>query len=313
MIFILNKYYEIKRGEFFLCVFFSVDKFVLLCYNANNKFIQNQEVFILEQAINAIISFATEYGLKIVGALLFLVIGLNVSKLLVKLIIKSKGFQKLSEDVRKFASSAIGFIFKLVVILSFVAILGVPMASILALLGTAGVAIGLGLQGSLGNFAGGIILMIFRPFHVGDFIDTGSYAGTVEEIGIYYTYLRTTDNSRVVIPNSVSSNLSFKDVSTHETRRVDFTFSVDYSSDIETVKKIILETAEAHDLVMKDPAPFARLVTHNASSLDFACRVWCKNSDYSAVYFDLNEQVKKAFDANGISIPFPQMDVHVKQ
>lgn len=267
----------------------------------------------MEQVITALISFATSYGLKLVGALIFLIVGLNVSKLLVKLIVKSKAFQKLSEDVRKFASSAISFVFKLVVIISFVAILGVPMASIIALLGTAGVAIGLGLQGSLGNFAGGIILMIFRPFHVGDFIDTGSYSGTVEEIGIYYTYLRTLDNSRVVIPNSVASNLSIKDVSTHDTRRVDFTFSVDYSSDIETVKKIMLETAAAHELVLDDPAPFARLVTQNSSSLDFACRVWCKNSDYWAVYFDLNEQIKKAFDANGISIPFPQMDVHVKQ
>lgn len=267
----------------------------------------------MEQVITAIITFATTYGLKIVGALIFLIVGLSVSKLLVKLITKSKGFQKLSDDVGKFFSSALGFLFKLVVILSFIAILGVPMASIIALLGTAGVAIGLGLQGSLGNFAGGIILMIFRPFHVGDFIDTGSHSGTVEEIGIYYTYLRTGDNSRIVIPNSVASNLSIKDVSTHDTRRVDFTFSVDYSCDIETVKKIILETAAAHELVMKDPAPFARLVTQNASSLDFVCRVWCKNSDYWAVYFDLNEQMKKAFDANGISIPFPQMDIHVKQ
>lgn len=267
----------------------------------------------MEQILNALISFATSYGLKIVGALVVLIVGLSVSKMLVKLILKSKGFQKLSDDVRKFAESALSFIFKLIVVLSFVAILGVPMASILALLGTAGVAIGLGLQGSLGNFAGGIILMIFRPFHVGDFIDTGSHAGTVEEIGIYYTYLRTTDNSRVVIPNSISSNLALKDVSTHETRRVDFVFAVDYASDIEKVKQIIIETASAHDLVLKDPAPFARLVTQNSSSLDFACRVWCKNSDYWTVYFDINEQMKKAFDENGISIPFPQMDVHVKQ
>jgi len=266
----------------------------------------------MEEFLDKLIDFATEYGLRLVGALLVLVIGLNLVKLIMKIFSKSKTASKLPKDISKFALSAISFILKMVVILSVVAILGVPMTSIIALLSTAGLAVGLGLQGSLGNFAGGIILMIFRPFHVGDFIDIGTHSGFVEEIGVYYTYLTTIDNSRIVVPNSVVSNLALKDYSSHEKRRVDIIFSVDYSSDIDKVSKIITDTASAHELVINDPEPVARLMKHNESSLDFVMRAWCKSEDYWTVYFDLNEQIKKKFDENGISIPFKQVDVHMK-
>ena len=266
----------------------------------------------MDQVIEKLINFATEYGLRIVGALLLLIIGFQIVKIITKLIKKGKVLNKLSPDATRYVVSSISILLKLVIILSCIAILGVPMASIIALIGTAGVAIGLGIQGSLSNFAGGIILMIFRPFHVGDFIDTGTYAGKVEEIGVYYTYLITVDNSRVVIPNSVVSNISLKDVSTHEKRRVDLIFCVSYSNDIEKVKSVILAAAAENELVLKDPEPFVRLIKHGESSLDFTCRVWCSGSDYWTVYFDLTEAVKKAFDANGITVPFPQMDVHIK-
>ncbi|MBQ6051658.1 MAG: mechanosensitive ion channel [Clostridia bacterium] len=266
----------------------------------------------MEKFLDFLVDFAVEYGLKIVGALLVLVIGLSLCNLIIKLVRKGKAFNKLSLDTARFAASAMGIVLKLIVILTCIAILGVPMSSIIALLGTAGVAIGLGLQGSLSNFAGGIILMIFRPFHVGDYIDTGTYAGTVETIGVYYTYLTTIDNSRVVVPNSVVSNLTLKDFSSYEKRRVDLVFKVDYSNDIEKVKSVILETAANNELVLKEPAPFVRLSNHGDSSLDFTCRTWCASSDYWTVYFDLTENVKKAFDANGITVPFPQMDVHIK-
>ncbi len=256
--------------------------------------------------------FAVEYGLRIVGALLVLIIGLNLVNLIIKIARKSKAFSKLSSDTARFTASVVGIILKLIVILTCVAILGVPMSSIIALLGTAGVAIGLGIQGSLSNFAGGIILMIFRPFHVGDFIDTGTYAGTVESIGVYYTYLITIDNSRIVVPNSVVSNLTLRDFSTFDKRRVDIVFKVDYSNDVEKVKSVITETVRKNELVLSDPEPFVRLSAHGDSSLDFTCRAWCASENYWKVYFDLTEEVKKAFDQNGISIPFPQMDVHIK-
>lgn len=267
----------------------------------------------MDKLLDKLIELGSEYGLRLLGAIVVLVLGLYLAKFIVKLVSKTRLFHKMPADVSKFALSTVGFLLKLIVILSVIAILGVPMSSIVALLGTAGLAIGLGIQGSLGNFAGGIILMIFRPFHVGDFIDTGTYSGFVEEIGIYYTYLRTIDNSRVVIPNSAVSNLSLKDLSAHDTRRVDIVFGVSYSSDIDQVNKILTETAAAHDLVLKDPEPVARLTKHNESSLDFVLRAWCKTEDYWTVYFDLNERIKKEFDANGIVIPFKQVDIHMKQ
>ncbi|MBQ6172965.1 MAG: mechanosensitive ion channel [Clostridia bacterium] len=266
----------------------------------------------MDDFLNTAVKFATEYGLKIVGALLVLIIGMSAVNVIVKIVKKSRSFSKLSADTAKFTASVIKTILKLIVILTCIAILGVPMSSIIALIGTAGVAVGLGIQGSLSNFAGGIVLMIFRPFHVGDFIDTGTYAGTVEAIGVYYTYLITIDNSRVVVPNSVVSNLTLRDYSSFEKRRVDIVFKVDYSNDIEKVKSVILDTAEKNELVLKDPAPFVRLSNHGDSSLDFTCRAWCNTADYWTVYFDLTENVKKAFDANGITVPFPQMDVHIK-
>lgn len=266
----------------------------------------------MDSFLDTVIKFATEYGLKIAGALLVLIIGMSVVNVIVKIVKKNKSFSKMSSDTAKFTASVIRIILKLIVILTCVAILGVPMSSIIALLGTAGVAVGLGIQGSLSNFAGGIILMIFRPFHVGDFIDTGTYSGTVEAIGVYYTYLITIDNSRVVVPNSVVSNLTLRDYSSFEKRRVDLVFKVDYSNDIEKVKSVILDTAEKNELVLKDPAPFVRLSNHGDSSLDFTCRTWCNSADYWTVYFDLTENVKKAFDENGITVPFPQMDVHIK-
>lgn len=267
----------------------------------------------MDTLVEKLIELGSEYGIKLVSAIIVLIVGLSLVKLLVKLVKKGKLFNKLPDDVSKFTLSVFSFLLKMLVILSVIAILGVPMASIVALLGTAGLAVGLGLQGSLGNFAGGIILMIFRPFHVGDFIDTGTHSGFVEEIGVYYTYLLTIDNSRVVIPNSVVSNISLKDLSAHDKRRVDIVFSVSYSSDIDKVKTIMTETAVSHELVLKDPEPFARLIKQDESSLNFVLRAWCKTEDYWSVYFDLNEQIKKVFDANEIVIPFKQIDVHMKQ
>jgi small conductance mechanosensitive channel len=191
-------------------------------------------------------------------------------------------------------------------------IIGVPAASLVAVIGSAGLAMGLAVQGGLTNIAGGIIILCFKPFEIGDFVETSSYSGTVVDIGLIYTTINTPDNKRVVIPNGTVSNASVVDYSAYETRRLDLELSVAYDSDIDMVKETLLSLANAHELVLKDPAPFVRLGTHGDSALIFKLRVWVKSADYWTVNFDLLEASKKVFDKRGIEIPFPQLDVHQK-
>jgi len=197
-------------------------------------------------------------------------------------------------------------------IVTIIAILGVPTASVVAVIASAGVAVGLALQGSLSNLAGGIMILIFRPFKLDDFIDAGGFSGTVTDIGIFYTTLKTGDNKSVTIPNGSLMNDKVVNYSVHDTRRVDFTFSVAYGTDVEKVKTILLEEAGKHEKALKDPAPFCRMAKQNASSLDFVLRVWVNSGDYWAVNFDILEAVNNRFKAEGIEIPFNQLDVNVK-
>lgn len=155
------------------------------------------------------------------------------------------------------------------------------------------------------------MLLIFKPFVVGDYIDAGSFSGTVKSITVFYTFITTPDNKVITLPNGNLTNQAIVNYSKENIRRVDLTFSVSYSSDIEQVKKLLLETASSNEAVLNDPAPFARLVSQESSSLDFTLRAWCKGEDYWNVYFDLNEAVKKEFDKNNIEIPFQQLDVHI--
>ena len=190
-------------------------------------------------------------------------------------------------------------------------IIGIPSASFIALLGTAGVAIGLALQGAFSNFAGGVMILIFRPFKVGDYIDASGLSGTVNDISIFYTVLKTPDNKHITIPNGTLMNSSVTNYSAEETRRLDIDFSVSYDSDIEKVKSLILEKANSHSAVLQDPVPFCRLTSQSDSALVFTLRVWCNSGDYWDAKFDLNESIKKAFDENGIVIPYQQLDVHL--
>ena len=155
------------------------------------------------------------------------------------------------------------------------------------------------------------MILFFKPFKVGDYIEASGESGTVVEISVVYTVLLTPDNKRITLPNGSLTNASIKNYSSEETRRVDLTFSADYSSDVETVKKIILENIEAHPLALKDPAPFVRLSAHSDSALTYTARIWTKSADYWDVYFDLTESVKLAFDKNNIKIPYPQLDIHI--
>ena len=253
----------------------------------------------------------TDVGLKILFGLVVLFIGMKLAKWIVKLVSKGRGFNKLEASVQGFLLSFLKIMLYALVIASAAIIWGIPTTSFLTIFTSAGVAVGLALQGALSNFAGGLMILIFKPFKIGDFIENGSAMGTVKDITIIYTILTTVDNKVITIPNGTLTNSNVINYSTQPQRRVDIKFSTGYGDDIDKVKRVLMEVAESHEKILKDPAPFVRLVAQASSSLDYTFRVWCSGADYWDVYFDMMERVKKAFDENGISIPFQQIDVHM--
>ncbi len=269
--------------------------------------------FFTEDFLGFLSEKGTDILLSFLGGLALLFIGIKISKKIVKIIDKSKRVQKIEPSVRTFLRSALTVILYAAVISSTAIIWGIPTTSFMTVFASAGVAVGLALQGSLSNLAGGIMILLFKPFKVGDFIEGASCTGVVQEITVMYTKLLTVDNKVVVIPNGTLTGSNVTDYSTMPLRRVDLMISASYADDIEKVKSVILETVNAHELVLKDPEPFVRLFAHKESSLDYTVRVWTKGEDYWTVYFDLTENIKKAFDAQGISIPFRQLDVTIKQ
>ncbi|MBR5869613.1 MAG: mechanosensitive ion channel [Clostridia bacterium] len=255
---------------------------------------------------------AMSVGMKLIYVIILLIVGFRISSSLCKKVEKNKEFQKLDESVAKFLLSILRFALNAIILISAALILGVPSASFIAILGSAGLAIGMALQGSLSNLAGSIMLVIFKPFKVGDYIEASGVAGTVQEINIFYTVLNTPDNKRITLPNGAVSNGTIIDYSTNENRRVELVFGAAYGTDVKKMKELMLKVAENHPLVLQDPAPAALFTAQSASSLDFKLRVWCKGSDYWTVNFEVFEQVHEAMLEAGIEIPFPQMDVHVK-
>ena len=261
--------------------------------------------------LNGFIVSAGNFAVKLLIAILIFAVGIIVSRWLIKLVFKFKGIEKLDDGIKSFLKSFLKILLYVVVFMVSAGTVGVSMTSFVTLLASCGAAIALSLQGGLSNLAGGIMILIFKPFKIGDFIEAQGCSGTVNAITIFYTVLKTGDNKTVSLPNGALTNSSIINYSTEDTRRVDFTFSVSYDADINKVKELLIKTASAHELVMDTPAPFARLAKHNASSLDFVLRVWTKNADYWTVNFDLNEQIKEVFDSNGIEIPYNQLDVHI--
>ena len=269
-----------------------------------------------KESLEALFQTVTPYVVNIAGklvvAILVLVIGFKLVKLLSRLLSKSKTFAKLDPNVCSFLNSFLSIALKAVVVITVAGIIGIPMTSFITILGSMAVAIGLSLQGSLSNIAGGLIILLFKPFAIGEYISVDGVEGTVSEIGLYYTYLKTVDNQKIVVPNAVASNNTLVNVTHQTTRRVDLKITVAYDTDIDTVKDILLGIADAHEKILKTPAvPLARLMDHGDSALVFAFRCWCNSEDYWDVRFDLLEQVKEAFDKRGISIPYPQLDVHL--
>ena len=266
----------------------------------------------LKKLLTMLEEFAVTYGGKLVIALLIVIIGFKIVNVSTRKLRNAKGLAKLELSTKNFIVNALAALIKVIIGVTALAIMGIPMTSIVAVIGSCGLAIGLALQGSLANIAGGFVLVLAKPFAIGDFITAGDIAGTVEEIGVFHTKIVTIDNKRIVVPNSTISNATLVNATALQQRRVDLVFSASYDADIDTVERVLKETCRAHSLILDDPEPFARLSAHNESSLDYTVRAWCKTEDYWTVYFDLFRDVKNAFDKNGISIPYPQVDVHTK-
>ena len=262
---------------------------------------------------NYLLELAASLGVKLLGAIIVLVVGLKLIGSLKKFLKKSPKLDKLDSSLRSFLVSFSGIVLYVVLVITIAMILGVPATSFITILASCGVAVGLALQGSLSNLAGGIMILLFKPFKVGDYIEAAGESGTVIEITVVYTVLLTTDNKRITIPNGTLTNSVIENYSTEELRRVDLTFTAAYDCDMEKVKKVIEQVIADQPQALKEPEPTVRLSRHADSALEYTARVWCKNEDYWTVYYDVLENVKKAFDAHNITIPFPQMDVHIDQ
>jgi len=269
----------------------------------------NSEV--IEKIVDLGVEYLTTIGVRLLGSVLLLLIGLRLIKIFVRFITKSKWFCKIETGAQTFIKSFLKITLKIILMITVAGILGVPMTSMVALIASGGIAIGFALQGALGNLAGGLMILIFKPFKVGDHIDTHADVGIVKEINIFYTVLKTFDSRIITLPNGTLTNTAIINFSMEKQRRVDFEFTVSYNSDIETVKEILIDIATKHELVINDPPVFARLKEHGDSALVFVLRAWCEAADYWTIYFDITESVKKEFDKADIEIPFPQMDVHI--
>jgi len=256
-------------------------------------------------------SLATEFGIDIIAALAIFIIGRWVANLITKGVRRLLERADVDATLVKFLSNIVRILLLIFVILAAIGQLGIQTTSLIAVLGAAGLAVGLALQGSLSNFAAGVLVIIFRPYKVGDYIEAAGVAGTVDEVQIFNTVMNTPDNKRIIVPNSQITGGIITNYSAHETRRVDFTFGIGYADDIDKAKSIIEEVLTGDERVLEDPAPQIVVAELADSSVNIVARPWAKAADYWGLKFDVTETVKKRFDAEGISIPFPQRDVHV--
>ncbi|MBN1153561.1 mechanosensitive ion channel [candidate division KSB1 bacterium] len=258
-----------------------------------------------------IIDVFIEKGPMLILALLTLIFGLWFIKILVHIIDKSMEHGKLDISLRKFLKSFVSLLLKVLLAITVASMIGIKMTSFIAVLGAAGLAVGLALQGSLSNLAGGVLILLFKPFHVGDVIEAQGFTGKVTAIQVFHTILNSFDNKRIIIPNANLSNGNIVNYSAEALRRVDMTFSVGYNDDLKKVREILENLVKTHDRILQEPAPMIVLSKLANSSIDFVVRVWCNSEDYWDIYHGMLENVKLEFDKNQISIPFPQQDIHI--
>ncbi len=265
----------------------------------------------MDAILQKIWEMTTIYGIKAIIALLILFFGRLIAKLVTKIVERLMEQSKIDHTIVKFVGNLTHIALMAFVIIAALGQLGIQTASLIAVIAAAGLAIGLALQGSLANFAAGFLMIIFRPFKVGDFIEGGGVAGTVEEISIFTTILKSPDNKTVIIPNAKLTEDNIVNWTVKGTRRVDLVMGIGYGDNIDKAKQIMADVVAKDDRVLKNPAPQIALVELADSSMNFVVRPWVKSGDYGDVYFALTENIKKAFDANDISIPYPQRDVHI--
>ena len=266
-----------------------------------------------ETVINFIKDFAMLYGIKIIGAIAIVIIGFCLAKAITKIIKKILTNKKFDPTLSKFICRIAKILVEIIVVLAALNILNFQTTSLVAIIGAAGLAVGFALQGSLSNFASGIMLIIFKPIKVHDLITAAGETGVVEEIGIFTTTIISVDNKTIIIPNSKLTGDNITNFTTKGTLRVDLVFGIGYSDDIDKARKVIKEVLDNDSRILKDPAPDIFVSELADSSVNFTVRPWARTADYWEVYFDTIESVKKKFDEQNISIPFPQTDVHLFQ
>ena len=253
-----------------------------------------------------------KYGMKFILALVVLIVGLIVIRWITRALVRMMKKGKVTESLIPFLKSMTNILLKVMLIISVMGMVGIQMTSFIAVLGAVGLAVGLALQGTLQNFAGGVMILLFKPYEVGHFIEAQGFMGTVKEIQIFNTVLVSPDNRKIIIPNSPLSTGSITNFSVMPTRRIDFSFGIGYSDDIDRAKEILLKMAQKDDRVLKDENPPEVMVEAlGDSAVNLKLRTWVKSEDYWSLFFDVTENVKKQYDAAGISIPFPQQDVHL--
>lgn len=264
----------------------------------------------VEQILDKLLNWGIDACKSIIGAILIYVIGRFVIKQINRLVCKILTKRKLEISVQTFCRSLVNLLLNLVLVFAIISKLGVETTSLAALLASAGVAIGMALSGNLSNFAGGLIILVFKPFKVGDYIDGNNVSGTVKEIQIFHTILSTVDNRIIYVPNGSLSSNAIVNYSKQDMRRAEWTFGVEYGEDFEKVKAVLERIIAADARILKDPAPFIGLGALSASSVDIKVRAWAKTDDYWGVYFDMNRVVYETFNKEGIGFPFPQLTVH---
>jgi small conductance mechanosensitive channel len=263
--------------------------------------------------IDKVVDGLAQYSMQILAAIVILVVGLWLAKKIKAVFVSALNKKEVDPTLIGFFSSTLHGGLVLFIVIAAIGKLGVQTTSFVAVIGAAGLAVGLALQGSLSNFASGVLLILFKPFKVGDFIKAGGEAGVVVEVGILTTEMKTPDNIKIILPNSAIMGGSITNVSAHPTRRVDMVVGVSYGDDLNKAKQIMEDLLAADERVLKDPAPTVAVSNLGDSSVDFVVRPWVNSADYWAVKFDFTQAVKEKFDAEGVSIPFPQRDVHLFQ
>jgi small conductance mechanosensitive channel len=264
----------------------------------------------MENIMEKIIPILTTYGLKVIGAILVLIVGRIVAGILKSLVRKAMERGKVDVSIIGFVSGMVYYLVQIFAIMAALNGFGVETASLVAVLGAVGFAVGFALQGSLSNFAAGVMLLLFRPYKAGDYIVVGGEGGTVQEVGILATILHTPDNVRILVPNGKAFGDVIKNYSSNDTRRVDLVIGIGYGSSMKKAHQVLTKLVSEESRILKDPTPQIAVSELADSSVNFVVRPWVNAADYWAVKFDLTEAIKDAFDAEGIEIPFPQVVMH---